>query len=312
MTTVKLDPRISHAKFSVSYDGAALRDGSMDVRDLAPALLALGSLCEEANKALNGGHADVAIKVKAVERGSFLVSLDVLQELKGLFTGADNVDADSILKFLGLAAGASVGVLKLRRWLKGKPIKGTVLKDGSVQVNVNIDGDHNTVLVAPQAKKLYEANGVQQELKKAVRPLHAPGIDTLRFLQDGDIVDTVREDELDAFTADQAAEDPEDETLEYEGTYRLDRVTFADDLRTWTFSGPNLRFTARIADEQFLDQVQNGAVTFASGDRLHVRVRQRIRTRGQVTSSFFTILQVIRHHPAPRQKSMLADQGPIG
>ena len=36
----------SHAEFKVSYDGPALREHTMDVRDLAPALLSLANLNE--------------------------------------------------------------------------------------------------------------------------------------------------------------------------------------------------------------------------------------------------------------------------
>jgi hypothetical protein len=45
---------MSRAHFKVSYNGVALQEGRLDVRDLAPALLAVGSLFDAANRALNG------------------------------------------------------------------------------------------------------------------------------------------------------------------------------------------------------------------------------------------------------------------
>jgi hypothetical protein len=37
-------PFVSEAVFKLTYDGEALRDGEMDVADLAPALLGIGEL----------------------------------------------------------------------------------------------------------------------------------------------------------------------------------------------------------------------------------------------------------------------------
>ena len=39
---------VSSETIHIAYLGEAVEDGSMDVRDLAPALLAIGKLCEQA------------------------------------------------------------------------------------------------------------------------------------------------------------------------------------------------------------------------------------------------------------------------
>ena len=68
------------AEFSVSYDGDALTEGAMDVRDLAPALIALGQSFERANALLNGDKASVSLRIRATQPGSFEIVL-ILQQL---------------------------------------------------------------------------------------------------------------------------------------------------------------------------------------------------------------------------------------
>ena len=45
---------MSTSHFGIAFEGPAFDDGEIDVRDLAPALLALGDVIQAANHALNG------------------------------------------------------------------------------------------------------------------------------------------------------------------------------------------------------------------------------------------------------------------
>jgi hypothetical protein len=105
------------AVFRVKYDGPALASHEMDVKDLAPALLAIGELIEEANRALNGNQVGVRVNVKATEPGCVDVVLSAVQSLYsqavGLFNG-DGVNSVlnvlQILTHLGFAgAGSAAG-----------------------------------------------------------------------------------------------------------------------------------------------------------------------------------------------------------
>jgi hypothetical protein len=65
--------------FRIKYDGSALSEHTIDVNDLAPALLSLADLIQEANHLASKDNSSISIKVKATETGCFQVSIQAIK-----------------------------------------------------------------------------------------------------------------------------------------------------------------------------------------------------------------------------------------
>ena len=296
---MNLDPRKSHAEFSVAYSGPAVASGSMDVNDFAPALLALGKLCEESNSVLNKDRARVSVHVRSeFKKGSFLVSLDVIQELSTLLSSENVETAKPILQWLGLASGPTIGLLRLILWLAGrKPKEVKKLDDG--KVNISVEGNNNNITVNNTVAILYNDPNVRKSFSKVVEPLNKDGIDEFQVHEGGEVVERITKAEREYVDGAQASEGFINDE-EYEATYRIEKLSFTDGL-TWRFTDGNVSFGANVQDQEFLDRVSSGQVTFASGDALRLRIRKRsVQTEADMKTTY-TILRVLEHFPAPRQ-----------
>ena len=106
-------------EFSVSYEGDALAQNTMDVRDLAPALLALGQSFERANSLFNGDRASISLRIRATKPGSFEIGLFLQQVLEGAtdVLSGDLMVSAFVLKEL-LIGGGDKGVIGLLQFLK--------------------------------------------------------------------------------------------------------------------------------------------------------------------------------------------------
>lgn len=74
----------STSEFRIAYEGEALVENTMDVRDLAPALIAFGELFTRANTILNGEKISVSLKGQSyrtrVVRTSFGIGASILHD----------------------------------------------------------------------------------------------------------------------------------------------------------------------------------------------------------------------------------------
>ena len=80
---MELNSTSKQREFSVSFEGLAFADHTMDVRDLAPSLIALGQAFERANSLLNGDQATISLNIRATRPASFEVGLVLDQLLRG-------------------------------------------------------------------------------------------------------------------------------------------------------------------------------------------------------------------------------------
>lgn len=303
---------MSKSSLYVLFDGPALESSEMDVRDLAPALLAFGDVIEEANAQLNGDRARMALKVKAsFKAGSFGIDMEVVQSLMdqalGLFRDSPVASAKELVEYLGFTAAPVVGLLKLIKWQRGRKVQ-RVTEKKSERMFVIVLDDGSSLEVSPEVVTLYRNYPLRKSLEKAIaEPLQREGITTFAVTdapERGEFVE-VHEEESGWFRT----PEPEDELIdEREQVVSLQLVTisFREDNK-WRFSDGNSTFHARIRDEAFLHRVQTNEEAFAKGDILKVRVHIRQWLAGENMKSEYEIIEVLEHRRAGRQIPLALD-----
>lgn len=116
---------MSSAEFRVVYNGPSLSRHVMNVQQLGPALLAIGDLCQEANRVLNGEQMPpIVVNVKATHQGCFDIRL-MLEHPKdvGILVGAGLFTAEELLKYIGLAMTTATSLWGFLKWKKGRRLK---------------------------------------------------------------------------------------------------------------------------------------------------------------------------------------------
>jgi hypothetical protein len=304
--------RVSEAHLSIAYEGPSVDAGTMDVRDLAPALLALGEVCQEANRILNGDRATLSVRVHAdFPRGSFVIRLELVQTLieqarTALFIGTAAISAQDILKFLGLKDMTLPGVIQFLKRLRGeKPHHAEPAGDGRVQVSVT--GDNNVVLIDNEVAKLADSPRVRDGIRRMLEPLERDGIDKFEVRDDQRVVERIERQEVPYFTAAAADEPPMEQALldsTSEAILLVIRPSFEKQY-AWTVSAGDAPFAAWMLDDEFHAKVQADEFAFAAGDALRVRMRvvQRRGPSGRLIIER-SIVEVVDVIPAPRPRQL--------
>jgi len=292
-----------HLRFHLVYDGPALAGHRMDVRDLAPALLAMNSLFERANSIINGEQqAQVSLNVHAsFKSGSFGIDLELAQSLwQRVLDFANSHHITGILQIaglLGIGHATSKGVIQVIAWLRGRGIKKIEpIENGGLRLFV----DDEYMDVEEQTLNLIKDYKIRHALEGIVfDPLRKQGIESVS------IVDIEAEKVLVSIDRDQAhyfkAPAVEEETLEtedYIDTLQVLTLAFQDGNK-WRFTeGGGNAWYAVVRDDTFLSRVQFNQEHFAKDDIIKARIRRTQRLGKDGLKADYEILEVLEHRRA--------------
>lgn len=296
--------------FSIKYDGPALADHQMDVRELAPALIALSNLIEEANKAAYPDSSEVRVQVKGnFKGGSFGVDVIALQtigqqivSMLGGPTATAVANLSSILGGLGLLGGGVGGLISLIKWLNGrKPT--AIIKTGDSEIfEIRTSEEVETFDVDLITGRLYRSRVVKQSLARVLKPLEKEGIDVFATGVNGITQSVVTKADLPAFV--QAAEAAEvvSDVMTDGVLLQIESAVFKDGNK-WRLNDGSTAFFATINDQDFLAKIESGQERFGKGDLLIVSLRriQSITDTGLKTE---LVIERVIEHRAPLQQSL--------
>ncbi|MBK5914277.1 hypothetical protein [Rhodocyclus purpureus] len=292
------------AQFRVTYDGPALASHQMDVRELAPALLAVGNALDAATRALYGDRIKAQTTVHAsFKSGSFGIDFqlatDWVLKVRDIFasdTATAVVNAAELLGLLGLLTHKGRrGLMQVLKWLRGRAIERVEIEEGKVRLLV----EGEAIEIEQAVLELLRDVAVREAIDAMLAPLDAEGVDIFASGDEDGFAVTVTNDER--------------------GWFHVPALTdelLLDDVRKMAFSIVSLAFKednkwrlydgaatihATITDQTFLARVDQNLVSFAKGDVLicMVRVQQWHSPSGARTE--YEVVEVLEHRSAARQ-----------
>ena len=292
---------MSKASFKVYYSGPVLESGQMDVRELAPALLAIGNLLEESNRVLNEWRATIAVKVKRFEDGSFGISFDVIQgyasQVVDLFSGKQFTAAANLLQIIGFSVVGYKSLFYLLKKARGrKPQHAKTLEDGNIEIEFSAQ---EVEIVEKPVFDIYRDLKVRKEVENTLKPLTIDGINSFNVRYNNFTIETVNESELRYYET----PDIENEIIQEEETtalYSIHSLSFKDENK-WRLSDGTSTFFVTIKDEEFLRKVNDNLISFSKGDILTLKLRVITWDTKEGIKTDYEAIKILNHQSAAKQ-----------
>jgi hypothetical protein len=290
--------------FWIKYDGEALADHTIDVEDLAPALLALPTLIQESDRIVNNGDSKISVRVMAPVAGSFEVWFSVFREgseqAVDFFNSPDASALTNATSLLWWGTATTAGLVAFVRFMKGRePRKVTPIDERQVEIEI----DAGRMKVPTSVWELYQSTKVRAAFYQIVKPLEKDGMDKVEFNgQMGQTAEVIK-GEAQFYSPKSEYVESLEELAPRETFVNVVLLWFRDGNK-WRFSEGGNEWWAEIKDQDFIESLLKGEQTISANDFLKVVVKQTQTRLGSVIHSDYEILKVLEHKKVPKQMQL--------
>jgi hypothetical protein len=278
--------------FTVTFGGTP-DTGRLAVRDLAPALLALGELIADASVLLDPDREPAALSIESIDVCPATVRLVVSTgDRADRLTDLLALDASTVLSEIHDVVIGPRGILQLARHVRNDVIAERAATDEPGITRVALR-DNETFEVRDEALELYLHRGARRNAAALIRPLTSAGLKTLKLASAITQPTQITALDVDALGLPTT---PEPGPVESELEMLVDVAAPAFPVNNkWRLSnGTAGSFWATIGDGAFLNRV-NAGEPFRKGDSLRClfTVTRRETTLGPQTEHHVT--KVLQH-----------------
>ncbi len=292
------EKEIIESDFKIKFDG---QQHQVDAQILISSLIHTTTVIQELNKHFHTGK-KIEIKVKALEKGSFLIHIELIEtalaSLKTLLT------RDNLLFASGIISGL-VGLLELKKHLKGKKAK-EVKTEGNTVIIIN---QNNTILnISSDIYNIYETNvTVNDALSQNFDILDNDPAITAFEITDKKEKPYIRVEKSDFKDMTLKSEQVDENKKSVVEITRLNilRVSFEENLK-WDFYYRGNKISAKMNDPNFNDLIDKGEA-FAKGEILEVELQiNQVFEEGVNTfiNKSYQVNRIINHYKRGEQKKM--------
>lgn len=299
-------------KARIAYAGPALEEGTMDVRELAPALISFAELVENCYKAIGGQEKiKVMLNEDSLRRGSFditfFLDIDFLKEVKLFMESAKESGLDDLMTVLGWGptiAGVTGGIVYVVKKIRGRKLK-RIEHQPNGKAEITLEDDER-IGMSENTLKVFLSVDCRVSLEKVMEPLKKDGIDAfeIRDPQHADSKEplvSVEKGERENFEAPPAEADEDGERETKEQTMLAHIISLNFEQGKWRLSDGTNAFWASIVDEAFLNKIERGEVSFTKGDVLLIEYHLKQMVRAGKLTTEYIVSRVLEQKKAPKQ-----------
>jgi hypothetical protein len=250
----------SEVEFKIRFGG---KPNDINVNTLIKSLASVSSVIDELTNEVGGGQ-KLQIKIKAPEKGSFIIQLGLLPtEITDLLTMANFDIAFKVL-------GTLVGILTLRKLLKGEKPK-EISED---KENINIKTKSGNIFTIE--KTIYNINNNNVIINESLAD-HFEALEADSSIESFEVEDSrekklfeVPRNEFETMSVREITSIPEENAriIEQAATVHIFKLVW-DESRKWEFIFRGNKISALIADKSFFQSIDKGE-NFSKGDSLEV------------------------------------------
>lgn len=236
---------------------------SIDAGTLINVLMQYQSVAQEANRIYGGGAQEIKIQVNAIEKGSFIIDLEIVQNvIQQLFSKAS-------VEYIVALTGIITFSYKAYKKLKGKPIK---TEDDKKKISsLSVNGDMNVNI------NVYNSRATRESISKSIQAADddasVEGF-SVKDKEDNVIVtfsrDEFKEYKYDDFDTEEDV--PEERIVDAEATLIIVGLNFEKGSK-WQFMYEGFKIPIIVKDDALMRKIDEGE-RFGKGDSIRVKLRK--------------------------------------